>query len=303
MNEYAVTFGPANRLTGVLCEPDPGRAPVDAPMILTWNVGVNHHVGPYRFSVDLARALARAGLSSLRFDISGLGDSDARTDALLEHERALTDVGDAMTFLERRYRRRRFILVGFCSGVDAAHGVAVRDERVEGVCFIEGYTFRTRGFLVRYPLRYFELARWVRFATRNMPSVLRELPLFRELGRFSRAFSKEDRVFVRSAPSPESLRGDYDAMAARGTRQLFVYMGRSDYYNHPRQFLEFTGMRALPSTTEVLFLPRADHTLFRVADRAQVIGRIAAWAAESAPSSRCEASPATQDSAREPVGG
>ncbi len=295
MIERAVAFAPGSRLAGVLCDPDPETALAGAPTVLTWNVGVNHHAGPYRFFVDLARALSKIGVSSLRFDLSGLGDSAARTDATLELERARQDVGEAMTFLERHHGRRRFVLVGFCSGVDAAHGIAVRDARVEGVCFIEGYAFRTPGFFARYPLRYLSGARWRRLLARRIPSFARGLPLLGELRRLSGDFSKEDMVFVREHPPRETLRRDYGAMSARGTRQLSVYMGGDSHYNHESQFLEFAGMSSLPATTKIVYLPHADHTLFRVADRERVVELTAAWVAQGAPRARGEDSPPKRD--------
>jgi len=200
-----------------------------------------------------------------------------RTDATLEKDRAVDDVNEAMTFLERRDGRKRFILVGFCSSVDAAHRIAVGDERVAAVCFIEGYAYRTPGFFARYPLRFLEPARWRRIAARRMPAPLRGLPVFRQLGRFATAFADQDRVFVRDYPDPRDLRRDYETMSARGARQLFVYIGGDSSYNHEGQLREFLGLQALPPTMEVAFLPDADHTLFRVVDREALTARIAAW--------------------------
>jgi len=271
-----VSFAVGGRLTGILTEPEPGRARKDAPAVLTSNVGVNHHVGPYRFFVDLARRLAERGFASLRFDLSGLGNSAVRKDALGELERALDDHEEAMRFLTTHHGHPRFVPIGFCSGVDAVHRLAVRDPRVAGVCFIEGYTFRTPGFYARVPLRYLDHRRWLRLASRKIPRVLRDLPALRDVGRFATAFAGQDQVFVRDYPAPEQLRRDYEAMTARGACQLHVYVGDNDY-NHEGQFLELTGLESLGPTREVLYLPEADHTFFRVADRDRVIAHICDW--------------------------
>ena len=143
MSERVFTFGRGSSLVGILTEPSRPRR--NSPALLMWNVGVNHRVGPLRFNVDLARALAEVGFTSLRFDISGLGDSAVRQDARAEHERAAADVREAMSALQSRNIASSFGLVGFCSSVDAAHAVA-SDPSVRGAVFIEGYTFRTRGF-------------------------------------------------------------------------------------------------------------------------------------------------------------
>jgi len=82
VSEKIFTCGPGGALVGVLTEPDVARAPPDAPAVLLWNVGLNHRVGPFRVFVELARRLAEAGFTVLRLDLSGLGDSEVRKDAV-----------------------------------------------------------------------------------------------------------------------------------------------------------------------------------------------------------------------------
>lgn len=48
------------------------------PVVIMANSGTDSHVGPNRLWVDLARQLAARGLRSLRFDLSGIGDSPTR---------------------------------------------------------------------------------------------------------------------------------------------------------------------------------------------------------------------------------
>lgn len=286
MNEHAVSFA-GGRLTGVLTEPDPRDARAGAPTFVSSNVGVNHHVGAYRFFVNLSRALARRGFASLRFDMSGFGNSVARTDTTEPAlERARGDYDEAMKFLAARRGDQSIAAVGFCSSVDVVHRLAASDPRVAAACFVEGYSFRTRGFYLRYPLRYLDRARWMRIAAHRLPGALHKLPGRWNLGRYSAAFAGEDEVFVRDYPEPAALRRDYDAMNARGVRQLFVYVGGDSGYNHERQFLEFLGQRALRETQKLAFFPRADHTLFRVADRDAVVARVVEWMAADVSSTR-----------------
>ncbi len=81
MRERPVTFGTSGGLMGVLTEPSPSCERRGAPTLLSWNVGINHRVGPYRILVDLSRDLAARGFASLRFDLSGRGDSEPRREA------------------------------------------------------------------------------------------------------------------------------------------------------------------------------------------------------------------------------
>ena len=74
LNERALAFGESGSLFGILGSPDvpdPQR-----PAVLIPNTGVIHRVGPSRMHVELARALAAAGVVSLRLDNANLGDSE-----------------------------------------------------------------------------------------------------------------------------------------------------------------------------------------------------------------------------------
>ena len=74
MDETVVQIGKANRMLGVLSAPDGESAP-NAPVVLMFNAGFLHHVGPFRLWVEVARELAARNIPSLRFDLNGLGDS------------------------------------------------------------------------------------------------------------------------------------------------------------------------------------------------------------------------------------
>jgi hypothetical protein len=278
VTERVVSFGSFGRLSGVFTEPAaPVRADFQAPALLLWNVGMNHHVGPYRFNVDLARRASRSGLTSLRFDLSGKGDSEVRRDPLGEVERALDDLREAAELIAKRSGQQRVIPVGFCSGVDAAHRLSLVDERVVGACFIEGYAYKTGGFYVRYPLRLLERGRWRRAVAHNIPVPLRGMPLVRRLGRIPLSGADDNVVYVREYPSPEQLRRDYAFLAARGKRMLFIYVGNDGSYNHRKQLLEFAGAPGLEGCVEIDYYKKADHTFYLPSDRARAVERVVGW--------------------------
>lgn len=265
MIERAVTFGPGGCLLGVLCEPDAGKAREGAPAMIVWNVGINHHVGPFRFYVELARKLAHAGFTTLRFDASGLGDSGVRREAASDKERTALDLRDAMALLEARTQARRFVLTGFCSSVDPAHAMAMQEPRVAGVVYIEGYTYPTRGTRLRYPLRLLSAIRWRRYLQRR----------FGNKGAV-RATSEREQIFIRDIPTREGFSKDLHALAARSVRTLFLYVGGDSGYSHRDQAFEMFG-EDLRGKLDVEFFPEADHTFFRTGDRTRALDRIAAW--------------------------
>jgi hypothetical protein len=277
MSERVVSFGPHGRLSGVFTEPTfVPRTRGARPALLLWTVGTNHHVGPYRFNVDLARHVASRGFASLRFDISGRGDSEVRRDPLGEMERALDDLREAAAVVARRAGHEALVPIGFCSSVDPAHRLALLDDRVVGACFIEGYSFPTLGFYARYPLRLLDPARWRRAVARNIPDALRGLPYVRRLGHIPLSIAEDDAVYIREYPTPDQLRRDYAAMNRRGKHLLFIYVGKDRNYNHRDQLFTFAGTPGL-ERVEVDYYPRADHTCFLTEDRLHTVLRIGRW--------------------------
>jgi hypothetical protein len=265
-----VTFGADAGLSGIVAEPERGLEQPNTPVVLMWNVGLNHHVGPRRFNVELARALARAGVPSLRFDVSGLGDSDTRRDTRSDHDRAIADVREAMAFMEKRRSTRKFVLVGFCSSVDAAHVVSAEDDRVVGTAYLEGYAFRTRGFWMRYPLRVINPPRLKRFLKGRFPDVFgHELT--------GTGYRAARGVYAREYPSTERLERDYASMIRQGKRLLFVYVGGDTDYNHPTQLFEMYIDPSLRDRIELDYYGGMDHTFFLVRDRRRVVARVTGW--------------------------
>ncbi len=261
MRERAVCLDPG--LIGVACQPDQPRP--DAPGFLFWNVGLNHRVGPSRGWVELARALAARGFASLRFDLSGFGDSLARRDTRSEAERALLDVRSAMGFLEAQRACQRFVLVANCSGVDSLHATVLGDERVVGAVSIDGYAYRNRGY------------RWRRILAKGLqPS--RWLRRFRRwrLARAAVARStRREPVWQRDLPTRERFASDLALLVARRVQLLFVFTsGVDNQYNHRTQFHDTFGHH---SEAAVLFFPRADHLFSRLADRQALIAAVCAW--------------------------
>ena len=258
-------FGSHGGLMGVVSEPASG-AVAEAPGVLFANVGLNHHVGPNRVWVDLARRLAASGFTSLRFDLSGLGDSEPRGDARPDGERAVLDLTEAMDFLASRTGSSRFVLVANCSGVDALHATALGDPRVAGAVAIDGYAYRNSGYwLRRRTVALLQPSRWERRWRKY---------------RFERAGARREagearEVWTRDIPTREVFASDLDRLRARGAELLLVYSGGMDQaYNYRGQFEAVFGRR---DGVEVDFYPQADHLFSAGSDRRWLLSRIDRW--------------------------
>ena len=276
MTERVCCFGPDEGLAGVLTEPAKGGN--NAPAVLWLNAGLLHSAGPFGWYVTLARRMSEQGIASLRFDISGVGDSPPRADGRSKLQSGVADVVAAMDFLAREHGNRRFVLVGLCSGAILAQQVASSDDRVVGAVLIDGWGFRTTGFWLRHYAR--RAAHW-------RPWLNGTKRLFRSLvpatnGSNSVPMPREDwrtivREFYFDFPAPEAGREQLHIALRRGARLLWVFTGDAEYFNHRRQFREMLGRVSPGSAIEFAHLPAADHLFARREPRLELFRRIEHW--------------------------
>lgn len=273
MTERVFMFGSHGGLVGVLTEPKDALRRMHYPTVVFSNIGLNHRVGPNRLYVELARKLAAAGFSSLRFDLSGFGDSEPRRDGPADRERATLDTREALDFLER-HGASRFVLVGLCSGVDSAHSTALADDRVTGAIFIEGYAYRNTGFWLRYlTTRNLQLARWTRFLRVRGRRLIGRPPLA--------DLDDLPDVFERTYPPRRKFAADLEQLDRRGVKMLLVYTVNADgRYNYLSQFHDTFGYR---DRIAVEFYRRADHVFSTGAHREMLFSRLVEWLEQSFP--------------------
>jgi pimeloyl-ACP methyl ester carboxylesterase len=135
MHEEALLLGPNKSNVGVFTLAT-DRAERQANVaVICITAGMLHHVGPHRMHVLLARALVNKGFSTLRFDLSGIGDSAARSDDLPAQEIPVHEINDAIDELESR-GYRRFIVFGICSGAAQAVRAASGNPNVVGLVLV-----------------------------------------------------------------------------------------------------------------------------------------------------------------------
>ncbi|WP_137128959.1 alpha/beta fold hydrolase [Rhizobium sp. FY34] len=136
--EEFLRFGANDQLFGVLCEPDDLVPVKDRQIYIIINSGFDPQVGWARSTTDQARALARAGIASLRMDTADIGDSPAYPDSpamVLYSQAQIDDVTPAIDCLEAR-GYRQILLTGRCAGAYVALNAAVADHRVKGAVIV-----------------------------------------------------------------------------------------------------------------------------------------------------------------------
>lgn len=262
MKERAVKFGPRGTLMGIVCEAVQGR---DVAVVLL-NAGLLHRVGPHRMNVELARCLAEHGYTTLRFDVSGIGDSESVSSAN-ERERAVVDTRLAMSLLHERAGATRFVLLGVCSGAYSVHNTALADERVSGAVMLDGYSFRTSGYYLRHYLPRLSPGRVASFVRRN---VVQRLP---------RATNDGERatIFENYSLAKEQYELELAQLIERQVQMLMVFSGGQQSVNDARQLHEGFGHLDLDRAVEVSYHQDADHLYSLGEQRVRLIHGICDW--------------------------
>jgi len=268
-HEEVVAFGPQDQLQGIVSVPEKPQPGLRRAVVMA-NVGMHHRVGPFRLYVDLARAMARDGWWALRFDYLGMGESGPRALDNGSVSDETQDLSDAIDFLRSAHGIDEVLLVALCSGVDGAHPIVIQHERVRGAVFIDGYTYRTVGFVLRrYILRGLQLQRWKRFVRRKLRA---------DSAQRDRAPSAAA-MFARVYPSRDQFRRDLATLRSRGVRTHFIFTGTADSsFNSERQLSELVGRDLTVDGMAVTRLADADHVFTGVHDRQNVIHLIREWA-------------------------
>lgn len=141
------------RLFGILSTPAAETSNGKALVLL--NAGGNHHIGNGALYVQLARTLAGDGWSVLRYDVSGIGDSDAhegRPPGEVYTPFAVEDFATAVAALTRELQPRRIEAAGLCSGAYHAYRGAAADVPVDAITVVNPLTFDWReGMSLAYP--------------------------------------------------------------------------------------------------------------------------------------------------------
>ncbi len=118
-----------NRLVGVVAVPD---SPATVGVLILVG-GPQYRVGSHRQFVNLARDLARAGIASLRFDYTGMGDSEGDRREFHDIE---ADIMEASRCLMREAPGvTRLVLWGLC---DAASSALMYAADIESVVALVG---------------------------------------------------------------------------------------------------------------------------------------------------------------------
>ena len=284
--ERILELGAESNLIGIVTEANPGTersvGPRPArPMVIFLNAGVLHRVGPHRLHVFLARRLVQAGLSGLRLDLSGIGDSGAVPGELTFRASAVADTRAAMDRIATETGIERFVLFGLCSGADNALAAAQADPRVVGLVLIDAPAYATwralmRSVIQRAGERFRHPARSTRLTLRSLKWRVRQLAL--RLGRRlnSQRVHGNTEATGRQFPTKAQYAGLLTILLDRHVKILSIYSGgMHQRFNHRDQLFEM--FPRLRGRLQVAFFPASNHVFTELAQRNELIETITRW--------------------------
>jgi pimeloyl-ACP methyl ester carboxylesterase len=275
IHHRAVMLGIRKTLVGVLTEPHDYKAD-DRPVFVILNSGIIHRVGHHRMYVTLARALAGAGYQALRFDLSGVGDSDSRGDALSPLEAALADVREVVDWLVTTREARRIILVGLCSGADHSLVYSISDPRICGLVLLDPSIPPTRWFYVRELLHHLTRPQaWINLVTGRGSWSTR---LHRAIG-LAYDNSRERHSLDLSDPAIRLfLQNAYQRSMDLGMKCLAVFTsGMPHQHNYRRQILDAFPTVPFTGRLQLEYFSGCDHVFTSENDRKRLFGILLAW--------------------------
>lgn len=281
MREAPLRFGSWRSLVGVLTEGAEGAVRADAPAVLFLNAGLLHHVGPSRLYVHLARRLSGAGVHSLRFDLSGIGDSGPRQDRMGRDESMVSETQEAMDSLTASHGVERFVLFGICTGADQAVRVALADERVVGAVLVDGYAYQTPFHVVRYYLtRLLRPHSWWNVVSLHHPA-FHARPTRGHAGSASApdagAFPRPG-IYVR--PPRAEAESRLRTLAERGCRLCFVYTPTTRFSDASQLGEMFPSLKKHPAI-RVEYLKGSNHVFTLLASQEALMRAVESWLVES----------------------
>ncbi|KVP42017.1 alpha/beta hydrolase [Burkholderia ubonensis] len=279
LTESVVAVGP-DRLIGILCC-STGKSPPKSgnPALLIVNTAANPRSADGRVGVRMARAIARSGVTTLRIDINGVGDSGLQAPddqaGIPYSSRAIDDIAAAATWLDEQ-GYQDIVAIGICSGAYEALHAAARSRVLAGVIAINLSRFiwpdhltldavlKARSNSARgYWVSGRDWRRWKRLVTerRDLRPILRSLA--GNLVARVRVPAMDVAARFGWTPRDNTPRGMMHELARRGVWTLLVYgeldPGIDDVHRHfgspARAFRRSRHVR-------IRTLPQLDHALY-----------------------------------------
>lgn len=277
MKEFAITFGENRGLVGIITEPKKSNSHAHIGIILL-NAGMVHRIGPFRLNTLLARTLANSGYTVLRFDLSGIGDSELSISTSSNEEQAVNDIGHAIDYLKQANQTKSFILIGLCTGADNAHKAAIKYNEVKGAIYLDGYAYPTpRFYIKRYLPVLLNPRRFIHALWSIIKLIVLRVPLYPP-DPLAQAEGEPTNLFVWNLPLKEKTLKELQSLIKRNVELCCIFTsGSIRQYNYRGQFKESFRKIDFGDKLQVHLFEEMDHTYILTEDREKLIRTIVDW--------------------------
>jgi pimeloyl-ACP methyl ester carboxylesterase len=270
--DLPVRFGMNDHLSGMLCRPVSGET---GATVIFLTSAYDRHAGWGRSTVKMARALARDGISSLRFDNAGVADSAAvpgRPEQVLYHETQNADVFAAIDFLEG-IGVGSVITAGRCSGAYLGFQASLADPRIKGNVSVNPAVFHwqegrsVEEAVVKGTRSLDDYGRRMLSGDTFARILKREIDLRAALRNIAKGIGGRIRslalhAFRHVLPQGRKVYGSFRALSERNMPFVLIY-SESDIGLNEFEFFFGRGGEGLKpyGTISVTMIPDADHNL------------------------------------------
>jgi pimeloyl-ACP methyl ester carboxylesterase len=284
VQERVMRFGD-DGLVGILSEPPTAAPAATGPAVVFINAGMVHRIGPNRMYVRLARHLASRGFPSVRFDLSGIGDSQHRRDGLPADQSAVLETRQVMDAVQQATGCRSFVLAGLCSGAVTAFHTAVGDPRVVGGVLLNPQGFHHDAAWNEHILNRMQARRYVKTAMRRGGSWRRALTGQMDYRRAWRVlFGRASGVVGEQGPVGAiagQLRLQFQALAARQTRLLTVCSEGDSSVDYMSEILGVdAGRETSDPSLRIRVFKATDHSVTLERSQRALVDLVDAWVGE-----------------------
>ena len=273
-SERALLLGNRNALAGIIARPS-SPPPNDMPAVVILNTGIVHRVGHHRMYVSLSRKLAGAGHLVLRFDLSGIGDSEQRNDKLSTIDSSLADIKEALDFLAATQQASRVVLIGLCSGADHAVLYGPTDPRVVGLVLMDPSIPPTARYYVHYILqRLTSLRNWGSVVA-GRSGLLRMLTS--QVAYRLRPRLPTSGLTLETLKFSPNLAQCYENSVANGIRILAAFTSISPRQTYRSQILDAFPQAAFKDSLKLEYFTHSDHLFSNQSDRSRLDQLVLDW--------------------------
>jgi dienelactone hydrolase len=277
MEEFVHIESGGEKLLGVWSQPGGGERA--AATVITLHGWGGYRVGPHRFMVKLCRALVETGVSSLRFDFRGRGDSTG-DEKLATLDTMIDDTCRAVEFARRSAPGNAITLWGICSGGNVAIGAATLKPEVRNLVLLSTLPFipekktgekvaRTATQAGNYFRKMFRAATWKKLFTAavNFHAVKRALLGDRGAAPGERRDAKD---------SARDILAEFTGY--RGTAHFIYGSADREAAGAAEHYRTFAAAHHIPATFETI--EGSNHDFYSLAWEQRIIERTIQWVRE-----------------------